>query len=63
MRRREPVLALPQAALDVVNATGLERKLGVQARRLSHGEKQALELAMVLALEPSVLLLDEPTAG
>jgi branched-chain amino acid transport system permease protein len=30
---------------------------------LSHGMKRALELAMVLALEPSVLLLDEPTAG
>jgi branched-chain amino acid transport system permease protein len=61
--RRRPVLALPQAALDVINTTGLDKKLGVEARHLSHGDKQALELAMVLALEPSVLLLDEPTAG
>jgi len=61
--RRDPTLPLPQAALDVINTTGLDRKLGVEARHLSHGEKQALELAMVLALEPSVLLLDEPTAG
>jgi branched-chain amino acid transport system permease protein len=30
---------------------------------LSHGMKRALELAMVLALDPKVLLLDEPTAG
>ena len=63
LHRRDPILALPRAALDVINATGLDKKLGIEARHLSHGDKQALELAMVLALEPSVLLLDEPTAG
>jgi branched-chain amino acid transport system permease protein len=61
--RRDPVLAVPRAALDVITTTGLDRMLGVEARHLAHGEKQSLELAMVLALEPSVLLLDEPTAG
>jgi branched-chain amino acid transport system permease protein len=60
---RDPALQLPQAALKVMRATGLDAMLGVEVRHLSHGQKQALELAMVLALEPSVLLLDEPTAG
>jgi branched-chain amino acid transport system permease protein len=60
---RSPRLLLPDAAMRVVTATGLERQLAVEARHLSHGMKRALELAMVLALEPKVLLLDEPTAG
>jgi branched-chain amino acid transport system permease protein len=58
-----PVLPLPKAALRVVQATGLDALLRTEARHLSHGQKRALELAMVLAVEPSVLLLDEPTAG
>ena len=56
-------LDVPQAALRVMQATGLDQQLGTRVRHLSHGQKQALELAMVLSLEPSVLLLDEPTAG
>lgn len=61
--RRRHVLALPPYALDVLRATGLDKQLNAVARDLSHGQQQALELAMVLALEPSVVLLDEPTAG
>jgi branched-chain amino acid transport system permease protein len=61
--RRSPTLELPDAVLQVLRATGLDRQLGGEAQHLSHGMKQALELAMVLALQPSILLLDEPTAG
>jgi branched-chain amino acid transport system permease protein len=56
-------LALPTAARAVLETSGLAERLHEEARFLSHGLKQALELAMVLALEPEVVLLDEPTAG
>lgn len=61
--RRSGTLVLPAYALEVAHTTGLDRKLSVEAKDLSHGEQQALELAMVLALEPRIVLLDEPTAG
>jgi branched-chain amino acid transport system permease protein len=60
---RSAELMVPNAAMRVLAATGLDRHLADESRRLSHGMKRALELAMVLALEPKVLLLDEPTAG
>jgi branched-chain amino acid transport system permease protein len=61
--KREATLELPQPALDVLRTTGLDRMSDCECRYLSHGQKQALELAMVLALEPRTVLLDEPTAG
>lgn len=61
--RRSHTLALPPYAMEVVRTTHLDQKLSAVARDLSHGEQQALELAMVLALEPRIVLLDEPTAG
>jgi branched-chain amino acid transport system permease protein len=56
-------LPLPVEPRLIVETTGLSNLLSHQARLLSHGQKQALELAMVLGLEPNILLLDEPTAG
>ena len=61
--RRAPELRLPPYALEVLRMTELDQCLDRPARDLSHGQQQALELAMVLALEPRVVLLDEPTAG
>ncbi|MFD1926673.1 ABC transporter ATP-binding protein [Sporosarcina siberiensis] len=46
--------------LDLVLLSGKEFVL---ASQLSHGEKRKLEIAMLLALDTEVLLLDEPTAG
>ncbi len=51
------------AAGEALAAVGLERRSGVQAGALSHGEQRQLEIAMTLATSPNVLLLDEPLAG
>lgn len=54
------VLARTAYALAVV---GLEQHAQTPAATLSHGDKRRLELAMLLAPDPEVLMLDEPTAG
>jgi branched-chain amino acid transport system permease protein len=60
---RKTKVSLPTASVEVVERMGLRHIWDQQANGISHGQRQALELAMVLALEPAVLLLDEPTAG
>jgi branched-chain amino acid transport system ATP-binding protein len=50
-------------ALAALTEVGLSERAYVPAAHLSHGEKRALELAMALAMEPKLLLLDEPMAG
>ena len=59
--RRDDTLREPaQAALDRV---GLGARAAVRVDRLSHGEQRQLEIAMALATQPRLLLLDEPMAG
>ena len=43
--------------------TGLVHRAATVAKFMSHGEQRQLEIAMVLATEPKVILLDEPLAG
>lgn len=54
---------LSEHALAALRIGGLQDKLNVIVSTLPHGEKQWLEISMVLAQDPSVILLDEPAAG
>jgi branched-chain amino acid transport system ATP-binding protein len=61
----------PQRVLDALNGeaaalaekVGLTRFLGMPAAELSYGRKRALEIVTTLALDPEMMLLDEPMAG
>jgi branched-chain amino acid transport system ATP-binding protein len=56
--------ATPRAAVaSLLEQMGLEGVAAITADKLSHGDQRVLEVAMSLACRPSVLLLDEPTAG
>jgi branched-chain amino acid transport system permease protein len=55
--------ASDRRAWAVLAGLGLSAKAGLTAGSLSHGEHQWLEIGMVVAGEPVVILLDEPTAG
>jgi branched-chain amino acid transport system ATP-binding protein len=46
-----------------LSTAGLGARAGTRANTLSHGEQRQLEIAMVIATDPKVVLLDEPLAG
>jgi urea transport system ATP-binding protein len=50
-------------ATEILEQIGLEDRKDIMAADLAHGEKQWLEIGMVVATDADLLLLDEPTAG
>jgi urea transport system ATP-binding protein len=48
---------------EVLETIGLQQQRARKAAELSHGQKQWLEIGMLLVADPKVLLLDEPVAG
>ncbi|MFP7231234.1 urea ABC transporter ATP-binding protein UrtD [Bacillus subtilis] len=72
MKQKKTILSLLAARMtkqqsdriiDILQLVGLEDKRDLTAGSLSHGQKQWLEIGMQLAMEPKLLLLDEPIAG
>jgi branched-chain amino acid transport system ATP-binding protein len=62
-RDRAAYPELTERAEALLGEVGLGARMDRLARELAHGEQRALEIAVALAAEPRLLLLDEPTAG
>jgi branched-chain amino acid transport system ATP-binding protein len=62
-RKRREERAAREFAAELLDYVGIGRSAQEYARNLSYGDQRRLEVARALALRPTVLLLDEPTAG
>ncbi len=54
---------LEQSAMEILNLVGLSNLANKPAKELAYGDKRLIEIAIVLATRPRLVLLDEPTAG
>jgi branched-chain amino acid transport system ATP-binding protein len=54
---------LQDEAIQIIRSIGLDKIADEQAGYLSYGDQRRLEIGITLALQPTMLLLDEPTAG
>lgn len=57
------LLKLDERAMELLESVGLEEYANEVTGELAYGRKRALEIATTLALEPELMLLDEPTQG
>lgn len=62
-RRKASTLQLPRLVASVLDLIRLTPDAGRVVATLSHGQRQWVEIGMVLAAEPDLILLDEPAAG
>ena len=62
-RAEKSLSVLDERAHELLRAVDLDAYAGLTAVELSYGRKRALEIATTLAMEPKLMLLDEPTQG
>ena len=63
LRHHRADAAMLERAASIIETIGLGGKEDVMAANLSHGQQRNLEIGIALATEPTLLCLDEPTAG
>jgi branched-chain amino acid transport system ATP-binding protein len=63
LRRTKADGEMRERARELARVVGLESKLGTLVGAISHGEQRQLEVGMARAVEPKLMLLDEPASG